>query len=240
MVTGLQNPSATNPPQPPTPVAPARRGWNIDEIVVAAFAFLGFGGAVFLPLRFNIPPIVISFLLATGLAALAYRYLGGIPVASLAVGALKLGGSLAALVGIAILIDGYLVKEVQFRLIADDDIVGPWKWVYGRGASSGHIYMSKDAKGNLVFTGSQEKYATENDFRPLYTLTNGKAKLINRNALLMEADVEDHFNNTHFHWKSDSPIPLVPAFRGTMRATREDGSEISSTWGIAFYKQSGD
>jgi hypothetical protein len=216
------------------------RGWNVDEIVVAAFAFLGFGGAVFLPLRFNIPQIVTSFLLATGLAALAYRYLGGIPSTSLAVGAVKIGGSLAALVGIAILINSHLVSQVQFRLIGDDDIIGPWKWVYGRGAASGHIYLSRDGKGDLVFSGSQEKYTTENETKPLYALTNGKAKLINRNALVMEADVEDHFNNTHFHWKSDSPIPLVPAFRGTMRATRDDGSEISNTWGVAFYKQSGD
>jgi hypothetical protein len=212
----------------------------MDEIVVAAFAFLGFGGAIFLPLRFNIPPIVTSVLLATGLAALTYRYLGGIPATTLSVGVVKVGGSLAALLGVAILIHGYLAKEVQFGLVSDEDIVGPWKWVYARGAASGHIYISKDGNGNLIFTGEQQKYSSENESKPQYTLTKGTAKLINRNALLMESDVEDHLNNVHFHWKSDSPIPLVPAFRGTMRATRDDGSEISNTWGIAFYKQSGD
>lgn len=223
---------------PPNPSAP--RKWPLDDIVVVVFALFGFAGAVFLPLRYNIPPIVTSFLLATGLAALAYRFLGGIPGSSIVIGALKLGGSLAALVGIAIVINGYLVTQVQFRLITDDDIVGPWKWVYARGAASGHIYISKDEKGNLVVTGEQEKYLTENSHVPLYTLTNGKAKLRNFNLLTMEVDVEDHINKDHIHWKADAPLPLIPAFRGTMRATRADGSVISDTWGIMFYKQSGD
>lgn len=103
-----------------TPPAPARlqtkragsgRHWYIDEIIVAAFAFLGVGGSVFLPLRYPIPPITTSFLLATGLAALTYRFLGGIQGASFTVGSLKLGGALAALVGIALVINHGLVAE---------------------------------------------------------------------------------------------------------------------------------
>ena len=92
------------------------RQWYVDEIVVASFAFLGVGGAVFLPLRYGfaaVPPIVVSFLLATGLAALTYRYLGGIQGASFTVGTLKLGGALAALVGIAWFINGQLLPQVQ-------------------------------------------------------------------------------------------------------------------------------
>jgi hypothetical protein len=99
------------PPQPPV-----GRKWYIDEIVVAAFAFLGFGGAVFLPLRYNLPPIVVSFLLATGLAALTYRYLGGIEGTSFAIGALKLTGTLAALVGIAMLINSQLVSQTTVQV----------------------------------------------------------------------------------------------------------------------------
>jgi hypothetical protein len=103
------------------PPAPARvqarraaagsRHWYVDEIIVASFAFLGVGGGVFLPLRYPIPPITTSFLLATGLAALTYRFLGGIQGASFTVGSLKLGGALAALVGIALLIDHAQVAE---------------------------------------------------------------------------------------------------------------------------------
>ncbi len=88
------------------------RAWSMDDIVVALFALLGIGGAVFLPLRFNgFSPTITSFLLATGLAALTYRYLGGIQGASFSVGALKLSGALAALVGIAMLIHHTMIND---------------------------------------------------------------------------------------------------------------------------------
>jgi hypothetical protein len=96
---------------PEDPDAEQSRHWYLDEIVVAAFAFLGLAGGVLLPLRYPVPPITTSFLLATGLAALAYRYLGGIQGATFSVGALKLGGALAALVGIALLINQTLAKQ---------------------------------------------------------------------------------------------------------------------------------
>lgn len=109
----------TSNPVPPAPAKPRARAattggrtWYIDEIVVAAFAIFGVAGGVFLPLRYDIPPITTSFLLATGLAALAYRFLGGIPGTSLTVGALKLGGALAALVGIALIINNYMVGQL--------------------------------------------------------------------------------------------------------------------------------
>src|SRR5437660_9437431 len=112
-------PGGSNPPaqgSPGTPPSPTGREWYIDEIVVAAFAFLGVGSAVFIPLRYGpnkVPAILISFLLATGLAALTYRYLGGIQGASFAIGALKLTGSLGALVGIGLLINSRLELQVH-------------------------------------------------------------------------------------------------------------------------------
>jgi len=107
------NPVAEKRPKPPLPVRrPPIRAWSMDDIVVAVFAFLGIGGAVFFPLRFdNFSPTITSFLLATGLAALTYRYLGGIQGASFTVGTLKLGGALAALVGIAMLIHHTMVSD---------------------------------------------------------------------------------------------------------------------------------
>jgi hypothetical protein len=88
-----------------------RRPWFIDDIVVIVFALFGFAGGVFLPHTMQMPPITTSFLLATGMAALVYRFLGGIQGASLTVGSLKLGGGLAALVGIAMLINHAMVAE---------------------------------------------------------------------------------------------------------------------------------
>jgi len=144
-------------PPPGGPDADQIRHWYLDEIVVAAFAFLGLAGGVLLPLRYPVPPITTSFLLATGLAALAYRYLGGIQGATFSVGALKLGGALAALVGIALLINQTLVKqsrgleiyEVSGQLIGD----------------GGHPIQPLDAKDIAVNP-------------PLYQeLPNGKFKL---------------------------------------------------------------
>jgi len=99
--------------KPPSPLPPPPvRAWSMDDIVVALFALLGIGGAVFLPLRFSgFSPTITSFLLATGLAALTYRYLGGIQGASFSVGALKLSGALAALVGIAMLIHHTMIND---------------------------------------------------------------------------------------------------------------------------------
>lgn len=103
------------PPAAPGPstLSGPTRAWSADDMVVVAFALLGFGGGVLLPLKFNIPPITTSFLLATGIAALAYRFLGGMQGASMAVGTLKLGGALAALVGIAMFINSTLVSQVR-------------------------------------------------------------------------------------------------------------------------------
>ncbi|HZR64092.1 MAG TPA: hypothetical protein VFA85_03035 [Terriglobales bacterium] len=94
----------------------------MDELVVVAFAFLGVGGAVVLQVMSKtIAPVIVSYLLATGLAALTYRFLGGIEgTTTFTVGALKLTGALAALVGIAFLVNQQLVSEVkppsQFQL----------------------------------------------------------------------------------------------------------------------------
>ena len=97
----------------PTAASAGLRSWSIDDLVVLLFALFGLAGGVFFPRLLHIPPITTSFLLASGLAALAYRFLGGIEGASFAVGSFKLGGSLAALVGIAMLINHALVPETQ-------------------------------------------------------------------------------------------------------------------------------
>jgi hypothetical protein len=136
------NPPSVDLPEPTDPSKPPKtptRQWYIDEIIVAAFAFLGVGGAVFLPLHYgfaSVPPIVVSFLLATGLAALTYRFLGGIQGASFTVGTLKLGGALAALVGIAWFVNGRLVPQVQTLQVWD---------VYGK-----VVTQNKDPINQLV------------------------------------------------------------------------------------------
>jgi hypothetical protein len=95
---------------------PASRPWTMDDVFVAVFALLGVGGAVFLPLRFEgFSPTITSFLLATGLAALTYRYLGGVQGASFSMGTLKLGGALAALVGIGLLVHNTMASDARYQ-----------------------------------------------------------------------------------------------------------------------------
>jgi hypothetical protein len=104
------------PPAPGRPraraIAAGGRHWYIDEIVVIVFALFGFVGGVFLPHLITIQPIITSFMLSTGLAALTYRFLGGIQGASFTMGSLKIGGTLGAMVGIAMLINHALVAEM--------------------------------------------------------------------------------------------------------------------------------
>jgi hypothetical protein len=79
---------------------------------VVLFALFGVAGGVLLQLfQPAVPPITTSFLLATGLAALTYRFLGGIQVSSVRIGVLRLGGTLAALVSVAMLINHEIIAE---------------------------------------------------------------------------------------------------------------------------------
>ncbi len=60
-----------------------------DRIGAAVAAILGFVGGVFLQLFTEAAPILVAVLLATGVAALVYAFLGGIEQATFSVGALK-------------------------------------------------------------------------------------------------------------------------------------------------------
>jgi hypothetical protein len=213
------------------------RKWTPDDSVALVFAFIGFVGGVLLLLYYKAPPIVVSFFLATGVAALVYKFLGGIQATSFAIGALKLGGVLAAIIGIALTINHVLASQIQFRLASEEDLLGQWKWSYPEGASAGVISIQKDNNGHLVFTGWQNKYLTETQYQKLYTLSNGKIALTNRNSVMFSVDVVDHMHgDAHIHWDTTSPIVLRPAFVGEMHATGDKGEEISSVWGIMLYK----
>ncbi|MFZ0964118.1 MAG: hypothetical protein WAO35_24900 [Terriglobia bacterium] len=211
------------------------RKWSADDTVALVFAFIGFGGSVVFVNR--IPAIEVAFFLATGVAALVYKFLGGIDQGtSFRVGALRLGGTLAGLVGIALLVNLYLSTQLQLRLVSADDIVGEWKWEYARGGQAGNIDIQKGPNGNFTFTGEMEQYSDERSFVKYLTLTNGKATLKNNSSLELEADVRDDKWHDYYHWNETAPLRLIPAFYGSMRATHPDGSVTPDRWGIMFYK----
>jgi hypothetical protein len=204
---------------------------SADDIVVIIFALLGFGGCIVFAQWGSVPPIVVSFLLATGVAAFVYRFLGGIQGASFTVGALKLGGTLAALVGIALAVNPLLVDQMHFRMTREDDMVGEWRWVYAAEGWEGHLTFKKDDKGNLIFAGEESKW-NNGKRESLFELSNGVARLTGRNRLELSADVHDLQYGTNYHWVQTAPFVLAPTFRGEVRRDNDDGNR----WGMMFYK----
>lgn len=89
-----------------------------DKFIIAVF-LLGFVGSVVIYF-FGLPSVLVAFFLATGISALVYRFLGGIKVSRLDIGWLRLGGSIAALVGVGLLINNILVEQVQFNPSVDN------------------------------------------------------------------------------------------------------------------------
>jgi len=88
-----------------------------DFRVVLSFAIIGFLGCIVLFLM-GFPPILVSVFLATGVASLVYGFLGGIE-ASFNLGTLQVTGSLAALLGCAWLVNGYLVEQINARPVIE-------------------------------------------------------------------------------------------------------------------------
>lgn len=109
-------PVATDPVNHPlTPASPATRQyqWSWDDVFVAGLAVVSIPTAVVLVclLPNQIPPILPSVLLATGLAALTYRFLGGLEGASFQMHGFKAAGGLAALALITWGINFYLQTQ---------------------------------------------------------------------------------------------------------------------------------
>jgi hypothetical protein len=92
--------------------------FSTEDIVIITVIALGLLGSVIIFLcNASVPPIVISILLGTGISALVYRFLGGITVdTSFAIGALKLSGTMAALVGCAYFINTELEKQTMHNM----------------------------------------------------------------------------------------------------------------------------
>ncbi len=93
--------------------ANGRYQWAWDDFFVAGLAVVSIPTAVALVCVFpnQIPPILPSVLLATGLAALTYRFLGGLEGASFQMHGFKAAGGLAALALITWGINFYLQSQ---------------------------------------------------------------------------------------------------------------------------------
>ena len=212
-----------------------------EDKAVICFSLLGLLGSVVFYLL-KMPSIMISIFLSAGITALVYRFLGGIKEASFGIGALKIGGTIAALVGVAFWIDSTKQLNPEFHLLSEDTMVGEWQWdVAGPNAGwTGHLDFVK-VKDQLTFTGEEyvmEKGAEGARNTPLLRLTNGKATLIKGSALQLESDVDDFQYGRKFHWRSVAPLAITPAFRGELRPQKSDDPNLESTpWGMLIYKR---
>jgi len=91
---------------------------SLQDGVILGLLLLGFIGTLFFYLfDVPLPPIVTAVLLAAAIAALVYRFLGGIaPTTSFAFGLFKISGTLAALIGCAYFINQALEQQTRYSL----------------------------------------------------------------------------------------------------------------------------
>ncbi|TKG91536.1 hypothetical protein EYV94_21150 [Puteibacter caeruleilacunae] len=87
---------------------------TFEKAVILTALIIGLTGGVFL-IPFNFPPIVCAIFLSIAIAVLVYHFLGGISSASFNMGPVKMGGSIAALIGCAFVLNHYLENQTKPR-----------------------------------------------------------------------------------------------------------------------------
>jgi hypothetical protein len=214
-----------------------------EDIVVIFFSLLGLMGSVLL-YHFGFPSIMVSVFLSAGITALVYRFLGGIQGAKFALGALKLGGTIAVLIGVAYWMDktNELGPEQMFRVASDDAVVGRWNWkaVFPNAGWDGELDFIKSG-GQLTFTGQESALVPDSKggtyYKPVFEMVNGKAVLLQDGThLALESDVKNFQYNVTYHWKSEVPLVLVPAFGGQLWPKSGIPSLDNQPWGILITK----
>lgn len=221
---------------PPDSFTTART--HSDRRWIICVVTAGFLGSVVLYFL-NVPPILTSMFLASGVASLVYHFLGGIDPhkTTFDVGTFRIVGSLAALVGVALLVNQYLMIQQVVRM-AEKDLLGQWNWVYGQGGWEGFLDFKKDSNGQLTYGGYVTQYKDSSECNPRLKILNGKAELVEGHDLNLEADVVDcRYKDSPFHLKSSEPLRMLPAFRGILLP--DPDSKATGRFGIMIYKHQG-
>ncbi|MGE0076373.1 MAG: hypothetical protein AB7S48_00785 [Bacteroidales bacterium] len=86
---------------------------KFEKIVVILVLIVGVLGGIILIYIRNTPPILIAILFSMSIATLVYHFLGGIKNAQLNTGAIKLGGTMAALLSSILLLNKPLEKQLN-------------------------------------------------------------------------------------------------------------------------------
>jgi hypothetical protein len=223
-----------------------RKELSGEDKLVILFSLLGLLGCVALYFL-RLPSIIVSVFLSLGITSWVYKFLGGISSSTtFNIGPVKLGGTLAALAGVAFWVNStnQLDPQKKFHLVSDDVLIGEWQWdVVGPGSSwDGQLTFAK-SNGKIVFSGKEykwEKTPEGANHALLLEMTNGTASLINGSELTLESDVVDYQYGRKFHWKEVEPFGIVPAFRGRLRPQKPDDPNLEANpWGMMIYKKAG-
>lgn len=93
--------------------AKLKTGLSAEDVVIVTVIALGFGGSALVSvIQVDVPPIIVAVFLGSAVSALVYRFLGGIAEeTTFTMGALKVGGTMAALLGFSYFINGQLVNQ---------------------------------------------------------------------------------------------------------------------------------
>ncbi len=222
-----------------------KRELRWDDIIIVIFALLGFIGSVVLYRTASAPPPIISFFLAMGVASLVYRFLGGIDKAQLVMGTLKVTGTMAALIGIAVYVNGQIIKQQQ----ADDlraqqrakimkemmlqPLEGRYEWqMYG--GWKGYINIEKDGSAHIEMDkylncGGGQKWVTllrqagsgivKADEFQTKVQVNIPVKFVKYDANCNETGVDDKTVLA-------GDLPRVPAFAGFIEYRNNSGAPL--------------
>lgn len=91
---------------------------NFEKIVIIVTLIAGLiGGVLLIALKF--PPIIPSILISMSISVLVYYFLGGIKEAGFNMGPIKMGGSIAALIGCAFFINHSLEPQMSEKPVVD-------------------------------------------------------------------------------------------------------------------------
>jgi hypothetical protein len=198
-------------------------------------------GSLFL-YRMEMPRIVTALFLSAGVTLLVYHFLGGIPIESeFHLGALRVGGSMAVLLGVAWWLNGLsnLDPQYRFHVLSPHSIVGTWNWksVDTKGGMDGTLVFNED----FSFTGQEYRWvpaANGQTNRVLFLdMTKGKWALSDdRTSLSLESDVKEYDYGRSFHWKTNEPLGLVAAFGGQLWPKLPGDAIEAQPWGILITK----
>jgi hypothetical protein len=215
---------------------------GFEDLVTLGLIATGILGGVVLHIRTRAAPIVVAVFLSTGIAGAVYRFLGGIE-ANFNVRGLQITGTMAALVGFAVILNRALVKQSGFLRVSATSFVGDWFWDYPDEGWTGVLNFKMENR-RLTFTGRVEQLTGKGQRGRgtlLYVMSNGTATIIDGKHLELECDTEDTTSGTKFRWRTTEPLGVGFEFAGTFikverEPNKDDKSHGSDRWGLSLHK----